>query len=286
MSDAHSPEQFGRYIVTKKPGEYGRKDVYHALVHDASATTKETVWSSNDPADRMNEATARLERALMGGPFSEDEIPTRIVPRPGYYSAAEVQVSHNPTTGHTRYPSPDDYWSGGTTSDPDEASHEGYTDEWARRQAHGKGDDQVPGQIPMFQHGSTHAHSSLDYMATTRSGRAMGMTLMGMAARDTLLEHGHELKPSADLSRHSTRIVHKLADRGVTTAPEFESRNDMDFREEPGYWAGGTESQMRRDAGDPVSSHDVRKGQQFLRSVLKSSRSKPSALGEQQPLFE
>lgn len=247
MSDVNSPKQFGQYSITKKSSDDA--DAYHALK-----------WVNTPPREG-----AQLDRS-------------------GYHGVAEVNVVHSPGHSSTLYPASTDEgaWTG-RTSDPDEASWEGYNRNWIDKTTRGWNYRKYAGQIPLFEHDSSMPTSTLDYMITTKADRAIGMTLLGMAARDTLTKHGRVLKPSNDLSTHSSSMVHKLADRGVTAVPQDEMRNNITWRSEPGSWEGRKLDEW--SVGKPAPAHDVRAGQQFLRNVLRDSRNRPTVV-DQPTLFD
>lgn len=213
-------------------------------------------WDYGTTVDNYQHIVGETPRYRYGGWDEEDDPEVVMTPA----SNANLQVKHRGARGSTQYrPEGDDY----------QASNFDYR---ARRLAEFSGE--IPGQQAFFIHESSKPTSTVEYMMSTKGGRVANMTQLGMAARDTLLRHGRELRPSDDLSPHSTRLVNKLEEKGVTKNRKALS-NSLGFEPKPfpaeplqGFGADGQSNRLSRGQFEPVPDADVEGGRRMIRSVL------------------
>jgi hypothetical protein len=122
-------------------------------------------------------------------------------------------------------------------------------------------------------------------MYASKEGAHMAPTLAAMAAEHSLKTSGKMPKASNDLSRYSTRLVHKLSDLGVIDAPKNEHRNNIDFAggaRNAAANVGDMVSRSQRKAvsdgiGDEVSQQALESASHMLRGVLRGARQQRNA---------
>jgi len=133
---------------------------------------------------------------------------------------------------------------------------------------------EMTGQIPLFNHKSSQARDTVDYLRTSQGSRALVGPMLGMAARDSM-NAGRELTPSDSLSSHSAPMVAKL-NKNLGTQFADKQTNDLTFvpKDYDLPMAGGY---------TPIPQEDVEKGRGFARRAFRNRRPAPEA--EQGTLF-
>jgi hypothetical protein len=140
-------------------------------------------------------------------------------------------------------------------------------------------DAMAEGKPKLFGSHEIPGRSEVYSMFGTKEGRVHVGTLLGIAARDTALNHGRELSSPDDLSPHSARLVQNLQNRGAldSEAPS-EVQNEYDF------YANPFPSHMM--AGEKIPDTEVKSGRDLMRSMLRAGRPrKPKETYEQQELL-
>lgn len=213
-----------------------------------------------------------------------------------FLSDAELKIEHQGASGHTLYPPA--VLLNGEATPPDERSiHEKLASRRERMDAGGPmmtdaetmadwqskseryNTTDIPGQQSLFHHKSSPATSTVDLMRSTKGGRVANMTQLGMAARDVMLERGHGLTPSTDLSPHSDRLVGKLREKGLVQGHEKQMSNDLTFNRFP---INVDDYPTQDREYKPVDPEALAGGRRAIRSIL--GRNRP--VGEQGSLFE
>lgn len=131
----------------------------------------------------------------------------------------------------------------------------------------------------------------IDGMYATKGGRHMANVLLGLAAEHSLSTTGRLPRASNDLSAHSTRVVHGLADKGIIKAPKKEHRNDIDWD----HGARSARFAVNDDAravlagyegNTRMSTEDGMRGGRVMRQILKGAKETPVERGlpDPQPL--
>lgn len=227
-------------------------------------------WRGDETIDTYHHVIGSEDAYKYGGDYEEPEVVKRPV------ANATLKVTHRGASGSTQYrPQGDDY----------PAKNFDYR---ARQLAEFEGE--IPGQGKLFIHESSHPTSTVEYMMSTKGGRVANMTQLGIAARDTMQRHGRELRPSDDLSQHSSRLVEKLESRGIVKNRKQLS-NTLNFESKPfgvspdwGYGANGRTNALSQGQFELVPDADVQAGRQHVRDVFGGSKKRSD--GEQLRMFE
>ena len=112
-----------------------------------------------------------------------------------------------------------------------------------------------------------HRKPYVSYLASHPEYRGHVGTLLGVAALETKQRFGELPVPDSDLSVHSSRIVHRLAQSGAVEAPRNETRNDFtadnftDFQVPNRNFAPGQVSDIPRST--------INMGRHLLREALR-----------------
>lgn len=130
--------------------------------------------------------------------------------------------------------------------------------------------DQVGRQGRLFAYDPPQAgRHVVDVLTGTKENRAANVVMLGIAENAARSE-GTTLKPSTDLSRHSSRLVGHLQRTGaVSESASTDITNKMQFAQPytSGKWAVAPSLQ--------VPKQQVEAGRQTVRQVLKGARNRP-----------
>ena len=132
----------------------------------------------------------------------------------------------------------------------------------------------------------------INEMYVSKEGTHIVPTLLGMAGEHSLRTTSRLPEASNDLSQHSSRMVHRLADKGVIEAPKNEHRNSIDFDEGHSSARSNVEHligrvRSQRDDTIEVPASDVERGGRLYRQIFRGQHAKPEperGIGEPAPL--
>jgi hypothetical protein len=132
----------------------------------------------------------------------------------------------------------------------------------------------------------------VDTLWASKEGKHMATSLLGVLSEHSLRTTGKPPKASGDLSEHSTRLVHNLADKGLIKAPKNEYRNTYGF--DGGHDNAVADHDFLSDAhrtggSEGLTDADLQRGGNFIRGALRAAKPKPEkwtneSLSERQPL--
>lgn len=121
-------------------------------------------------------------------------------------------------------------------------------------------------------------------LMATKGARHAVPALLGMAAEKSLRRYGKLPGVSDSLSPYSSKIVDRLADKGLVEKPSYVHINDYNFDNSQGDVNEGIHN--ARVHGHLMSNADVHRGQQFTRQMLrKPQETVGGGQGVQQTLF-
>jgi hypothetical protein len=174
-----------------------------------------------------------------------------------------------------------------------EQGSSGFTQSDNARMYHAQNDlyGRTPGgemsrQGKLFGMGYDPGSSVVDYMAGTREGRSMSLTMLGIAQNQTQQKYGRSLTPSTNLSEHSAQLVGHLREKGIVPPGEGGQirppiTNDMQFRDYP--MTHFTETGERQ-----MSHEEVMAGRRTSRQMIRQAKppkATPAPEYEQGTLF-
>jgi hypothetical protein len=158
-----------------------------------------------------------------------------------------------------------------TTTYPKNYQHD---DTWADNTA------EASGQIPLFKHESTAGTSTGTYIQSTENSKVGAAILIGIADMDSRKNYGRPMVPDGNRTKHSERMVTKLAKTGGMTKTKRTSTNKLDYM--PSY------NHVRVQRGEvTLSATEAAQGRRRIRQMLSSPNSQQSSVvGEQLQLFD
>lgn len=123
--------------------------------------------------------------------------------------------------------------------------------------------DGPDGQGALFD--VTHRSPYVSFMATHPDMRAHIPTMLSVANLETQERYREPLRPDNDLSVHSSKIVHRLAEAGAIEAPAHEQRNALTTENYRNFTVG---TRHNYGSASEVPATTVQRGRQFLREAL------------------